>query len=101
MGFYDVIFSVTKAFGPTIHLRGHRGLSLRAKREICFLSSFRKSRFLVATLLGMTEWDDFRPSGARDVLLSVKNRRSTFLFRMRDRNERQGTSVQAEGSVKT
>ena len=38
----------------------------RAKRGICCLSSSRNSRFLVATLLGMTEWlDDFRRSVAQ------------------------------------
>src|SRR6516225_5596106 len=45
------------------------GLSFRAKRGICFLSSSRKSRFLVAKLLGMTErWDDLRRSAARNLL---------------------------------
>src|SRR6516162_3055070 len=75
----DVIPSVTWAFGPPMDMKvtpachseraKPRTVWCRAKRGICFLSSSRNSRFLVATLLGITEWlDDFRRSEARDLL---------------------------------
>ena len=64
-----VIRSVTWAFGPPKYMKVTPGLSFRAKRGIFFLCSSRKSRFLVVTLLGMTErLDDFRRSAAKYLL---------------------------------
>jgi hypothetical protein len=45
--------SGTWAFGPK-EMQSPPSLSFRAQRGICFLCSSRKSRFLVAPLLGMT-----------------------------------------------
>src|SRR6516225_1942109 len=66
---------------PSLSFRAKpRTVWCRAKRGICCLSSSRNSRFLVATLLGMTEWlDDFRRSAAKHLLCLLKTKQQQIL----------------------
>ena len=67
---------------PTCHCERKRGICL-------FFCLYNKSRFPVATLLGMTEWlDDSRRSVAKHLFYAMeKTRKQIPLPRLRDRDD--------------
>jgi len=81
--------SIPWAFGPPILVKVRLPVIPSEARNLLVLCLYNESRFLVATLLGMTEWlDDSRRSVAKHLFYAMeKTRKQIPLPRLRDRDD--------------